>query len=87
MTVLAFNGERGIALDRITNETVQFDASQVKRIDLLRITQGSSVLVTPEGYIEESVASFMRLYGDSHESSVNSGVSSVSSGIRGAGHL
>lgn len=74
MNVIAFNGQRGIAEDRVNGTTYQFTADQVKPNDIGRIKAGGTILITRDGYIEESTASFVRMYGHSDEQSVDSGV-------------
>lgn len=61
--IIAFNGERGIATNRLTDETVHFYASQVKQCDVPKLQGGSVALITDSGYIEHAGASFRRLYG------------------------
>lgn len=62
MSVLAFNGNRGILEDRVTGETSKFYVEQVKPCDVEYIEPGSLVIITHDGHVQLATAAFAREY-------------------------
>lgn len=62
MEVLAYNGERGIAYDHVTETSYHFKSGDVVEEDLGALKSGCSVLVGGNGVIECADRSFVRMY-------------------------
>lgn len=62
--VIAFNGERGIAYDRIEGAPYRFNASNIALNSRRSVREGSVVLLLPGGVLEDAIRHFRRFYGE-----------------------